>query len=126
MSLLQEQCGQSERSPSPQNNLYEALHFPRDQLEPLPSLQDSASKGKVQNPTEPYKGPKPILILSDDTSQVKEPLKNGNGFPESPISMGPSHYPPPHILPPPLPSPRQNVPKRTKAFHWTVVPQDKV
>ncbi|XP_077316670.1 formin-F-like [Lithobates pipiens] len=130
VSLLQEQCRQNQRSPSPQDNVYEALQFPCNQSEPTPSPQVSAAKGKVQDSTEPYKDPmcipKPIPILLDDTSPVKEPLKNGNGFPESPKTMELPHFPPPDILPPPLPSPRQNVPKRTKAFHWTVVPQDKI
>ncbi|KAM5134879.1 uncharacterized protein ACMZJ9_017504 [Mantella aurantiaca] len=129
VTLLQQQCSQSQRSPSPQDNTYEVIDFNFNQLQLPSSPQDSPSKGKVQNLVEPYQdttGIPKLFRISSDTSPVVEPLKNGNGFQEDPRTVIPI---PPFIPPPPLPPlplPRQNTTKRTKAFHWNVVPHDKI
>ncbi|XP_072270275.1 disheveled-associated activator of morphogenesis 1-A-like [Pyxicephalus adspersus] len=111
VSLLQKHCGGSEQSSSSQSDTYEVLDFNRNQMQSPLSLQDSPSESKMQNVAE---------LSKDMTSPVLEPFENGDGFPDLKIGI------PPYIPPPPLPPPRQNTPKRTKAFHWNVVPPDKI
>ncbi|XP_018423266.1 PREDICTED: formin-F-like [Nanorana parkeri] len=125
VSLLQEQCGRSQRSPSPRNSIYEAIDFNYNPSQAPPSPQDSPSNGEMTNLLEPYKDitciPRINFRLSDHTSPAEEPLKNGKNFPDNSRIVIPPYIPPPPMLPP-----RQNTAKRTKAFHWNVVPQDKI
>ncbi|XP_068118488.1 formin-H-like isoform X2 [Hyperolius riggenbachi] len=122
LSLLEAQCSQSQQSPSPHHSMYEVLHFNHNQTEPPSSPPDLDEKTKMENVTESYNdfGFVPMPKLPNDTGPMKVMVKLGNGFIEDPL------IPPCIPGPPPLPTPRRHIPNRTKAFHWNVVPQEKI
>ncbi|XP_075071402.1 formin-H-like isoform X2 [Mixophyes fleayi] len=126
VSLLQEFCMQNQPSPLPECKPHTIVDLKFAQMDPAAGLQEFTANNKKEISPLIYDA---LRIFSsqpsDNTSSEKETTKSNPCLPASPQGKVP-----PFIPPPPLPVHLQmrvpNTPSKTKAFHWTIVPQEKI
>ncbi|XP_063815093.1 formin-I-like isoform X2 [Pseudophryne corroboree] len=128
VSVLQEFCLQSLLSPSLEGGQHTIEGLQCTQMDPHDGHKAFTADNKTENSLNIYEKlctPNPSPQISDDTSSETENTKTSASNAASFQDQVPVFMPPPP-LPIHLRTTTSNTPSKTKAFHWNIVPQEKI